>query len=143
MRRILAIAGLLAAASTAAQAQTTAPGSPGGVAGSPFGDGLAGRIVGFGDLPSTSGPAGNAGSAIGGPITTQQANPFAGNSFRPAGLYLAPNITVPGGPETASTLAANGTANGSGAGAAPVLATTTRGKTVFVGGVGPRRLGVR
>jgi hypothetical protein len=141
MRRTLVIAGVLIATAAAASAQTSAPGNSGGL----FGDGLAGRITGFGDLPTTSGPAANSGAAVSSPVNTLPitGNPFAGNSFRPAGLFLVPANTVPSGGEAVSTLASTGSANGSGVGAAPVSTAAGRGVTIFAGGIGPRRFGVK
>jgi hypothetical protein len=160
MRRFLILASL--ALAVPAAAQTGAPGgvggSPGGGVGggavSPFGDGLAGRITGFGDSGNSAGPAvsGLAGpdlAVTSGPVGSLPgagSSPFSGSAFRPAGLYLGPsNAGLPPGVEYASAPAAtNGTVNGgAGAGSANTAAAPRKGTTVFAGGIGPRRFGIK
>jgi hypothetical protein len=161
MRRSLILAGAVLVVAAPAAAQTGAPGgvggSPGGGVGggavSPFGDGLAGRITGFGDNASSSSPAGSglsgpdlaaSSGAVGSPLGAGS-SPFSNSAFRPAGLYLAPsNVGLPSGVEYASAPAAtNGTVSGGAGSGSANTAAPRKGTTVFTGGIGPRRFGIK
>lgn len=134
MHRSLALAGFILATASGASAQMTTTGSAGGA--NPFGTDLAGRVTGFGDLPGGAASSPIASS----PVTTLPATgSLLGTSFRPGTVFLVPAASgsTPSGIQLASTPA---TANA--AGTAPV-ATATRGTTIFAGGVGPRRFGLK